>query len=134
MQIHCCSARRKDEIELRVSQNRQLYEVYATRFHAQTWNPCSEIMPRRNPYISVEERNSKSKSNSTTEEEMVANTKPIQQKMIIIKPILMAFLTSNAVKELVISLLEAYAGSTDNTIDDQAVQLIKKNLFPGLKE
>ncbi len=65
---------------------------------------------------------------------MVANTKPIQQKMIIIKPILMAFLTSNAVKELVISLLEAYANSTDNTIDDQAVQLIKKNLFPGLKE
>tara|TARA_Y100001951_G_C11246709_1_gene243813 strand:- start:534 stop:701 length:168 start_codon:yes stop_codon:yes gene_type:complete len=54
--------------------------------------------------------------------------------MIIIKPILMAFLTSNAVKELVISLLEAYAESTDNTIDDQAVKLIKKNLFPGLKE
>ena len=56
------------------------------------------------------------------------------KQMIIIKPILMAFLTSNAVKELVISLLEAYANSTDNTIDDQAVQLIKKNLFPGLKE
>tara|TARA_Y100001963_G_scaffold12438_1_gene15625 strand:+ start:108 stop:275 length:168 start_codon:yes stop_codon:yes gene_type:complete len=54
--------------------------------------------------------------------------------MILIKPILMAFLTSNAVKELVISLLEAYANSTDNTIDDQAVLLIKKNLFPGLKE
>ena len=54
--------------------------------------------------------------------------------MIIIKPILMAFLTSNGVKELVISLLEAYAKSTDNTIDDQAVQLIKKNLFPGLKD
>ena len=65
---------------------------------------------------------------------MVANTKPIQQKMIIIKPILMAFLTSNAVKELVISLLEAYAKSTDNTIDDQAVLLIKKKLFPGLKD
>ena len=46
----------------------------------------------------------------------------------------MAFLTSNATKELVISLLEAYAESTDNTIDDQAVQLVKKNLFPGLKE
>jgi hypothetical protein len=46
----------------------------------------------------------------------------------------MVFLTSNAVKELVISLLEAYANSTDNTIDDQAVTLIKKNLFPGLKD
>ena len=56
------------------------------------------------------------------------------KQMIIIKPILMAFLTSNAVKELVISLLEAYSNSTDNTIDDQAVALIKKNLFPGLKE
>ncbi len=46
----------------------------------------------------------------------------------------MAFLTSSAVKELVISLLEAYADSTDNTIDDQAVSMIKKNLFPGLKD
>ena len=54
--------------------------------------------------------------------------------MIIIKPILFAFLTSNAVKELVISLLEASANSTDNTIDDQAVQMIKKNLFPGLTD
>ena len=47
--------------------------------------------------------------------------------MIIIKPILMVFLTSTAVKELVVSLLEEYAKSTDNTIDDQAVGLIKKN-------
>lgn len=54
--------------------------------------------------------------------------------MIIIKPILMAFLTSTAVKELVVSLLQAYAESTDNTIDDQAVALVKRNLFPGLKE
>jgi len=54
--------------------------------------------------------------------------------MIVLKPILMAFLSSSAVKDLVISLLEAYAKSTDNTIDDQAVALIKKNLFPGLKE
>ncbi len=53
---------------------------------------------------------------------------------LLIKPILMAFISSNAVKELVISLLEAYAKSTDNTIDDQAVALIKKNLFPGLKD
>ena len=44
--------------------------------------------------------------------------------MIIIKPILMAFLSSSAVKELVISLLEAYAESTDNTIDDKAVELL----------
>ena len=53
--------------------------------------------------------------------------------IVLIKPILMAFLSSSAVKELVIQLLEAYAESTDNTIDDKAVELIKKNLFPGTK-
>ena len=50
---------------------------------------------------------------------------------LLIKPVLMAFLSSSAVKELVIQLLEAYAASTDNTIDDKAVELIKKNLYPG---
>ena len=50
---------------------------------------------------------------------------------LLIKPVLMAFLSSSAVKELVIQLLEAYAASTDNTIDDKAVELVKKNLFPG---
>ena len=54
--------------------------------------------------------------------------------IVLIKPVLMAFLSSSAVKELVIQLLEAYAASTDNTIDDKAVELIKKNLFPGTKE
>ena len=53
---------------------------------------------------------------------------------LLIKPVLMAFLSSSAVKELVIQLLEAYAASTDNTIEDKAVELIKKNLFPGTKE
>ena len=50
---------------------------------------------------------------------------------LLIKPVLMAFLSSSALKELVIQLLEAYAASTDNTIDDKAVELIKKTLFPG---
>ena len=48
---------------------------------------------------------------------------------LLIKPVLMAFLSSSAVKELVIQLLEAYAASTDNTIDDKAVELIKKELI-----
>ena len=48
----------------------------------------------------------------------------------IIKPILFAFLTSTAVKKLVIDLLSAYAKSTDNTLDDAAVELVKKNLLP----
>ena len=54
--------------------------------------------------------------------------------IVLIKPVLMAFLSSSAVKELVIQLLEAYSESTDNTIDDKAVELIKKNLFPGTKD
>ena len=53
---------------------------------------------------------------------------------LLITPILMAFISSTAVKELLISLLEAYANTTDNTIDDKAVALVKKNLFPGMKD
>jgi len=54
--------------------------------------------------------------------------------MLIIKPILMTFLSTSAVKNLIIQLLEAYAESTDNTIDDKAVEIVKRNLFPGMKE
>ena len=54
--------------------------------------------------------------------------------MIIIKPILMTFLSTNAVKNLIVQLLEAYAASTDNTIDDKAVEIVKRNLFPGMKD
>ncbi len=54
--------------------------------------------------------------------------------MIIIKPILVAFLSTSAVKNLVIQLLEAYAKSTDNTIDDKAVEIVRRNLFPGIKD
>ena len=54
--------------------------------------------------------------------------------MLIIKPILMTFLSTTAVKNLIIQLLEAYAKSTDNTIDDKAVEIVRRNLFPGIKE
>ena len=54
--------------------------------------------------------------------------------MIIINPILMTFLSTNAVKNLIVQLLEAYAKSTDNTIDDKAVEIVKRNLFPGMKD
>ena len=54
--------------------------------------------------------------------------------MIIIKPNLMTFLSTNAVKNLIVQLLEAYAKSTDNTIDDKAVEIVKRNLFPGMKD
>jgi len=50
--------------------------------------------------------------------------------LFIIKPILMKFVLSNSVRKLVVDLLEAYAKSTDNTIDDAAVELVKKNIYP----
>ena len=50
--------------------------------------------------------------------------------LFLIKPILLKFLTSNAVRQLVVDLLDAYAKSTDNTIDDAAVALVKSNIFP----
>ena len=46
----------------------------------------------------------------------------------LIRPILFAFLTSDAVKKLVIDLLSAYAESTETDIDDIAVGMVKKGL------
>jgi hypothetical protein len=47
----------------------------------------------------------------------------------LLKPIIFAFLTSKAVKNLVVELLEAYAKRSDNKVDDYAVDLIKRELF-----
>ena len=47
----------------------------------------------------------------------------------VIKPIVFAFVKTTAVKELVVKLLEAYAKTTDNTVDDKLVELVKKNLL-----
>ena len=47
----------------------------------------------------------------------------------LLKPIIFAFLTSDAVKNLVVELLEAYAKRSDNKIDDYAVNLIRQELF-----
>ena len=47
----------------------------------------------------------------------------------LLKPILFTFLMSDSVKKLVVDLLTAYAKNTDNTVDDYAVELVKKGLF-----
>ena len=47
----------------------------------------------------------------------------------LLKPIIFAFLTSDAVKKLVVELLEAYSKRSDNKVDDYAVDLIKRELF-----
>ena len=38
------------------------------------------------------------------------------------------FIKTTAVKELIVKLLEAYAKSTDNELDDRALQIVKKGL------
>ena len=47
----------------------------------------------------------------------------------LIKPIVFAFLKTDAVKKLVVELLEAYVKTTDNTVDDKLSALVKKNLL-----
>ena len=49
-----------------------------------------------------------------------------------IKPVLLRFIKSDAVKQLVVDLLEAYAATTDNKIDDGVVSLVASSL--GLEE
>ena len=48
----------------------------------------------------------------------------------VLKPIIFAFLQSESVKKLVVELLEAYAKTTDNTIDDAAVSMVRDALLP----
>jgi len=64
---------------------------------------------------------------------MVSENQPIQQMIVLIKPVLFAFIKSTAVKQLIIDLLEGLVSSTENTLDDQAVAAIKAALFPGMK-
>jgi hypothetical protein len=51
----------------------------------------------------------------------------------LIRPILTKFVNTIQVKQLIVDLLTALAESTDNTLDDKAVSLIKDGLFPGKK-
>ena len=47
-----------------------------------------------------------------------------------IKPILKFFVKSNAVKSLVLGLLQDYADSTETDIDNEIVKLVKEKLWP----
>ena len=51
----------------------------------------------------------------------------------ILKPILLTFCKTNAVKKLILDLLKALVKNTDNTIDDKIVELIETKLWPSLK-
>ena len=49
-----------------------------------------------------------------------------------IKTILKFFVKSNAVKSLVVGLLEDYAASPETDIDDEIVKLVKEKLWPSV--
>ena len=51
--------------------------------------------------------------------------------LFLIRPILLRFLQSKAVKTLVVELLEAYCKTTENTVDDKVVDFVRVNLFPS---
>ena len=47
----------------------------------------------------------------------------------VVKPILISIATHPAVKNLVIELLEKYVNSTDNSIDNVVLELVKEKIF-----
>ena len=51
--------------------------------------------------------------------------------ILLIKPLLISFIQTTAVKELIVDLLAVAAARTDNKVDDQAVKLIKEKLLGG---
>jgi hypothetical protein len=51
----------------------------------------------------------------------------------LIRPILFSFLNSNKVKMLILDMLTKLAESTDNEIDDKAVEFVRNGLFPASK-
>jgi hypothetical protein len=47
----------------------------------------------------------------------------------VVKPLVISIATHPAVKNLVVELLEKYVKTTDNTVDDVVVALVKEKLF-----
>lgn len=47
----------------------------------------------------------------------------------VVKPLLIQLATNPAVKNLVVSLLEKYVKTTDNSIDDTVLVMVKELLF-----
>ena len=51
----------------------------------------------------------------------------------LIRPILFSFIKSEKVKLLILDLLTKLAETTDNEIDDKAVEFVRNGLFPASK-
>ena len=49
--------------------------------------------------------------------------------ILLIKPILLKFATSDSVKKLIVDLLKKLVSTTDNKVDDKAVEFLEKQLF-----
>jgi len=49
----------------------------------------------------------------------------------ILKPILLRFLTTTTCKRLVVDLLRAICEQTSNNLDNRAVDILEKQLFPA---
>jgi len=58
-----------------------------------------------------------------------SNTKILMLKLL--KPILLKFFSSSAVKQLIVDLLRSICKQTSNELDDQAVDFLEHQLFPG---
>jgi len=50
--------------------------------------------------------------------------------IVLLKPIILAFATSDSVKQLLIDVLKKLVSTTDNKVDDRAVTLLEAQLFP----
>jgi len=57
----------------------------------------------------------------------------IKTMITLIRPILFSFLNSDKVKLLIVDMLTKLAESTDNEVDDKAVEFIRNGLFPAPK-
>lgn len=51
--------------------------------------------------------------------------------LLLLRPILLKFINSTAVRRLIIDLLKAAAKQSSNTVDDQIVVLVERNLLPN---
>ena len=47
----------------------------------------------------------------------------------VLKPLIISIATHPAVKQLVVELLEKYVNSTDNSIDNAVLALVKEKIF-----
>ena len=56
-----------------------------------------------------------------------------KQMLKILKPLLIKFLSTSACKQLVVDLLRSICKQTSNELDDQAVDFLEQQLFPGRK-